>query len=133
MVASDPVTTADVLIPLGAALLGAAFGGGASADGSRWVHRGEITRQQRIRMYDELLPPVLLQTETNRQLLSGERPWTVKPVPAIELNALLRAAKIAGKRDAERATRIVTGGLSFQTQLIDFRRLPPASAVHPAA
>ena len=76
-------------------------------------------------MYDELLPPVLLQTETNRQLLSGERPWTVKPVPAIELNALLRAAKIAGKRDAERATRIFTGGLSFQMQLIDFRRLPP--------
>jgi hypothetical protein len=104
--ATDATTLADVLIPLGAAFIGATAGAGASL----FTSRREMTRAQRIRMYDELLPPVLERLEKNaEQYRRGGRDGRGVPIgvgrPALQ--PLVRAATIAGRRERRRAEELV--------------------------
>ncbi len=79
------------LVPFLSAIGGAVVGALASV----WVHRREVTRSARIRMFDELLPA--LRAEVGSQRIEG--PLFVVSDGARQLEALARCAVIAGGRE----------------------------------
>lgn len=80
------------------ALAGAIVGGAASLAGSVWVARRELTRVARVRMYNELLPPMIQAWAASGAGLFSQG------VSREEFDALRRQAVLAGSRD-ERAIR----------------------------
>lgn len=80
-------------VAFGSALLGAAVGGGASLLGSIVVERRKLTRESRVRMFDELLPRLM-----QARQVPMERP---------PLEAIHRAAILAGRSDQRSAAHIL--------------------------
>lgn len=103
--------TSGMLDPTAAALLGAfvgaVVGGLASAAGSVWVNRRELTRATRVRIYDELLPDLLMaHYEGVIDPLVG-KPLKASPAKWQTYEALRRSAIIASRADARRAETLL--------------------------
>lgn len=101
-------------------LLGDVYKVRRAALGSRWVNRAEVTRTQRIRMYDDLVPSILSEVRRIREALNRDPPRAKFGVAG--LDELLRAATIAGPPDRRRVEQIEHLSDAYKTLQGEFVR-----------
>jgi len=81
-------------------LLGSVVGWLGSISGSVIVGRRELTRTSRIRMYRELLPPLINAT-------LDAKPWSAPPIPRSSIEDLYREGVLAGRQEGALARQAV--------------------------
>jgi hypothetical protein len=88
----------DWWVTFGAALGGALAGGIASAIGSVWVNRTELTRTRRINLYEGGLE--VYRARAFAAALRNQFGQPIDPTElSLELDPVMRAATVAGRRD----------------------------------
>jgi hypothetical protein len=93
-----------VWVALGAALAGALVGGFTSTVGALWQNRRELTRRNRIELFQAIIPSLM------ENLVTGEhRFWTLSEYRRVQsdLDNMRRAAMVAGRADQRGAERVI--------------------------